>query len=213
MGGPILLRHDSDSKRNAHVKQVRMRGKYVKISMKMSHMPCGSAIVDGVQEWNPDRPYNDLPPPPSADDLETRRVLKAAIGANAALAQLDQAVVSIPNPAVLISCIPILEAQASSEIENIVTTTDELFRHLDDDVGADPATRETLRYRTALRAGFDHTLDRGLTTSTASAVCSTITGCEMKVRALPGTRIVRPGTGEVIYTPPRRSRSHQREAR
>jgi Fic family protein len=155
-----------------------------------------------VSDWNPDRPYNDLPAPPSADDLETRRVLKAAIGANTALAQLDQAVVSIPNPAVLINSIPILEAQASSEIENIVTTTDELFRHLDDDAGADPATRETLRYRTALRAGFEHTLERGLTTTTASAVCSIIKAREMKVRALPGIRIGRPGTGEVIYSPP-----------
>jgi len=128
--------------------------------------------------------------------------LKAAIGANIALAQLDQAVVSIPNPTVLINSIPILEAQASSEIENIVTTTDELFRHSEDDAGADPATRETLRYRTALRAGFDHTHTRGLTTATASAICSIIKEREMKVRALPGTRIGRPGTGEVIFSPP-----------
>jgi Fic family protein len=152
--------------------------------------------------WAPDRPYNDLPAAPSGDSLETRRVLKAAIGARSALAQLDQAVVSIPNPAVLINSIPLLEAQASSEIENIVTTTDELFRHLEDEAGADPATRETLRYRTALRAGFEHTKERGVTTATASAVCSTIKGREMKVRALPGTSIVRPGTGEVIYSPP-----------
>ncbi len=158
--------------------------------------------MSSVRNWDPDRPYNDLPAPPSADDLETRPVLKAAIGANAALAQLDQAVVSIPNPAVLINAIPILEAQASSEIENIVTTTDELFRHLEDDAGADPATRETLRYRTALRAGFDHTIERGLRTATASTICSIIKGREMKVRALPGTRIGRPGTNEVIYSPP-----------
>ena len=65
-------------------------------------------------------------------------MLKAAIGANTALGQLDQAVVSIPNPTVLINSLPVLEAQASSEIENIVTTTDELFRHLDDDARADP---------------------------------------------------------------------------
>ena len=57
-------------------------------------------------------------------------MLKAAIGANAALAQLDQAVVSIPNPTALINTIPLLEAQASSEIENIVTATDALFRRL-----------------------------------------------------------------------------------
>lgn len=94
-------------------------------------------------------------------------MLKAAIGANTALAQLDQAVVSIPNPTVSINSIPILEDQASSEIEKIVTTTDELC-YSDDDAHADPPTRETLRYGSALRAGFDHTLDRGLTTATAA---------------------------------------------
>jgi Fic family protein len=155
-----------------------------------------------MTQWRPDVPYNELPPPPSVDELETRSVLKAAIGANAALAQLDQAVVSITNPTVLINTIPILEAQASSEIENIVTTTDELFRHQADEAGADPATRETLRYRTALRTGFNLTVERGLTTATTLAVCSTIKARDMRVRALPGTRIVNPATGEIIYSPP-----------
>ncbi|MBB5162478.1 Fic/DOC family N-terminal domain-containing protein [Mycobacterium sp. AZCC_0083] len=155
-----------------------------------------------MTDWRPDHPYNELPAPPDADRLETRKVLKAAIGANTALGQLDQAVVSIPNPTVLINTLPVLEAQASSAIENIVTTTDELFRHLDDDAGADPATRETLRYRTALRVGFEMINERGLTTTTAGAVCSTIKGREMKVRAVPGTKIGNPVTGEVTYSPP-----------
>ena len=155
-----------------------------------------------MTSWRPGSPYNELPPPPPADKLETRRVLRAAINANRALAQLDQAAVSIPNPTVLINSLPVLEAQASSEIENIVTTTDELFRHLDNDESADPATRETLRYRTALRVGFELTRDRGVTTATAAAVCSTIKGREMTIRAVPGTRIVNPATAEVIYSPP-----------
>lgn len=153
--------------------------------------------------WRCDKPYNELPPPPAADELETKDVLRAAIGASAALAQLDQAVVSIPNPTVLINSIPLLEAQASSEIENIVTTTDELFRHIGEDTSAaDPATRETLRYRTALHRGFRLTNERGLTASTAAAVCSIIKAREMKVRAMPGTRIANPNTNEVIYSPP-----------
>lgn len=155
-----------------------------------------------MTQWRPDTPYNDLPPPPGSNDLETRRVLKAAISANTALGQLDQAVVSIPNPTVLINSLPVLEAQASSEIENVVTTTDELFRHLADDAGADTATRETLRYRTALRVGFEMMADRGLTAGTACAVCSTIKGREMKIRAAAGTRIGNPVTGEVTYSPP-----------
>lgn len=152
--------------------------------------------------WQPDIPYNNLPGPPAVADLETRAVLKAAVSAHTALAQLDQASAAIPNPAVLINAIPVLEAQASSEIENIVTTTDALFRHLEDDADADPATRETLRYRTALRQGFDMTVSRGLTTTTAIAVCSTIKGSDMALRNLPGTRIVHQSTGQITYSPP-----------
>ena len=65
--------------------------------------------------------------------IETTPVLKAVIEARAAVAALDRAAQRMPNPAVLIDTIPILEAQASSEIENIVTTTDELFRFAYDD--------------------------------------------------------------------------------
>lgn len=39
----------------------------------------------------------------------------------------------MPNPGVLINTIPLLEAQASSEIEDVVTTSDDLFRHMNDD--------------------------------------------------------------------------------
>lgn len=153
--------------------------------------------------WRPDVPFNDLPAPPPVDVLETRSVLKSAIAANAALAQLDQAAMSMPNPAVLINTIPLLEAQASSEIENIVTTADELFRHMDDgEAVADPATRETLRYRSALRTGFEAVGDRGVTVATAERVCSIIKGRDMSVRALPGTRIANPATREIIYSPP-----------
>ena len=75
-----------------------------------------------AQGWKPDRPYNDLPPPPPVGDLETKPVLKRCITARAALAELKQAAELIPNPAMLINTLPILEARASSEIENIVTT-------------------------------------------------------------------------------------------
>ncbi|MGJ9411857.1 Fic family protein [Aeromicrobium sp. CF4.19] len=156
-----------------------------------------------MTSWRADVPFNDLAPPPGPGELETRAVLKSAVSAHRALAQLDQAARSIPNPSVLINTIPLLEAQASSEIENIVTTSDDLFRHLsDDEAPDDPATRETLRYRTALRTGFEATVTRGLTVNTASAICSTIKGKPMDVRALPGTRIGNRATGEVTYSPP-----------
>ena len=57
-------------------------------------------------------------------ELESRQVLKRCVSARAALAELRVAAALIPNPAVLINTLPLLEAQASSEIENVVTTAD-----------------------------------------------------------------------------------------
>jgi Fic family protein len=153
--------------------------------------------------FDPSKPYNDLPNLPPPVEIETKTVLKACIRARAALAALRQATALIPNPAVLINTIPLLEAQASSEIENIVTTTDALFRHAQlESLAPDPATKEALRYRTALRAGFDSLRKRPLTTRTAEEVCSTIKGVRMAVRKVPGTKLEIDATGEVIYTPP-----------
>lgn len=78
--------------------------------------------------FNPELAFNDLPSLPPAVELETKPVLKACIEARATLAALQQAVALIPNPTVLINTIPFLEAQASSEIENVVTTVDAMFR-------------------------------------------------------------------------------------
>lgn len=151
---------------------------------------------------DPRQPYNDLPPLPPAVELETRDLLKACIEAHKALASLRQATGHLPNPAVLINTIPILEAQASSEIENIVTTTDELFRYADHFDAANPAIREALRYRSALHEGFQSLRLRPLSTSTAEVVCSRIKSLQMKVRRVPGTALANQHTGEVIYTPP-----------
>lgn len=108
----------------------------------------------------------------------------------------------IPNPAMLINTLPLLEARASSEIENIVTTADRLFRHLQADSGADPATREALRYRRALLEGVAALKSRPPTTRTAEAICTRIKGVDMSVRKVPGTALANDATGEVVYTPP-----------
>lgn len=151
--------------------------------------------------WRPDEPYNALPALPPAVDVETKRVLKATVAARAALAALDQAARSLPDPTVLINVIPLLEAQASTEIENIVTTRDELFRWSDDEEGTnDPGTREALRYRSALRAGFVSVSERPLSKATVIDVCSRIKNHEMRVRAGTGTYIGGPGAR--AYTPP-----------
>jgi len=134
--------------------------------------------------------------------LETRSVLKRAIDARAQLAALDQSAKLLPNPAILINAIPLLEAQASSEIENIVTTTDALFRHAVNDAAADPATKEALRYRTAMRAGFEQVRTRPLNAAIAIDICTVIKGYQVDLRSVPGTRIGNPVTGEVSYSPP-----------
>jgi Fic family protein len=162
---------------------------------------CNNVNMTGVK-WSPNRPFNDLPALPPAVDLETKAVLKRCITARAALAELKQAAELIPNQAMLINTLPLLEARASSEIENIVTTADRLFRHLDADTDADPATREALRYRQALLDGFRQINQRPLNTRTAETVCTRIRGVEMTVRRVPGTALVNDRTGEVIYTPP-----------
>lgn len=153
--------------------------------------------------FDANRPYNALPPLPPTAELETRACLKACIEARAALAELKQAGDLIPNQAMLINTIPLLEAKDSSEIENIVTTTDKLFEYAQvDDSRADPATKEALRYRTALWQGFQSLRERPLSTNTAVVVCATIKGVDMNIREVPGTKLSNPATGETIYTPP-----------
>ena len=152
--------------------------------------------------WSPDVPFNDLPPLPPADlDLEPKSVLKATVQARTALATLAQASQLLPNPNVLIHAVPLLEAQASSEIENIVTTADELFKYADSG-GGDQATKEALRYRSALFAGVESIRNRPLTSATAVRICSELQGREMAIRAVAGTRIANPTTRQVVYAPP-----------
>ena len=152
--------------------------------------------------WSPEAPFNDLPPlPPDGVDLEPKPVLKATVEARTALATLSQAGQLLPNPNILIHAVPLLEAQASSEIENIVTTPDELFKHVESG-GGDHATKEALRYRSAIFAGVEAIRSRPLTAGTAARVCSVLQGREMDVRAVPGTRIANPATREIVYAPP-----------
>jgi Fic family protein len=163
-------------------------------------------MTDLDSPWRPELPHNQLPALPPARELESRAVLKACIEARAALAELKQAAELIPNQAMLINTIPLLEAKDSSEIENIVTTTDQLFQYAQSPAqgqdNADPATKEALRYRTALHRGYQSLKDRPLCTATAVDVCRTLKGVDMDIRRTPGTQLINDRTGEVIYTPP-----------
>lgn len=152
--------------------------------------------------WQPDRAFNDLPQLPPSQDFETKAVLKACISARAALAELKQAGELLPNQGMLINLLPLLEAKDSSEIENIVTTTDKLFQFAQEDSQADAMTKEALRYRTALYQGYTHLERKPLCVTTALEICSTIKSMDMDVRKVPGTNLSNQATGEVIYTPP-----------
>ena len=152
--------------------------------------------------WNPAAPYNDLPPLPPLGDVETKAVLKLCISARAALGELKQAAHRIPNQGMMINTLPLLEAKASSEIENIVTTTDKLFRNVGSEDQADPATKEALRYSRALFEGFKLLSSHPISTRTAERICSTITGVDMRVRTVPGTALINSATQAVVYTPP-----------
>jgi Fic family protein len=154
--------------------------------------------------FDPAVPHNDLALlPPAADALETPAILKKCINARVALAELKQATELIPNAAVLVNALPLLEAQASSEIENIVTTTDKLLEFVDlPEQKADAATKEALRYRRALFEGTRSVRDGKLTIKTAIDVCRTIKDEKLDIRDKPGTTLKNIASGTVIYTPP-----------
>ncbi len=152
--------------------------------------------------WNAETPYNDLPIlPPDLERIETRSVLKACISARAAIAELKTAGELIPDQGVLINILPMLEAKDSSRIENIVTTSDQLFQYADRADGADPATKEALRYRTALYDGYTHLEDYPLCTNTAVAICTKLRAVQTDIRKTPGT-VLRDQNNNVVYTPP-----------
>jgi len=155
--------------------------------------------------FDPSLAYNELPPlPPPVESIETSSILKKCISARVALAELKQAAELIPNASVLVNALPLLEAQASSEIENIVTTTDKLLEYVDapEARAADPATKEALRYRRALFEGVRKVQKGPLTVETAIEVCRTIKDEKLELRSKPGTTLRNMSSGAVIYTPP-----------
>ncbi len=152
----------------------------------------------------PDKPFNDLSLLPPKGEIETKATLKKAISAGRALAELKGLGETIPNQAILLNSIILQEAKASSEIENIVTTHDALFRAFSAKTGQiDPATKEVLRYREALWEGFSSLRERPfLTTNLFIRIVQTIRANKAGIRNTPGTKVVNAATGEMVFTPP-----------
>lgn len=146
------------------------------------------------------RPLHEIDP----STFETVPVLKALNAATRQLAELKGKAATIPNQAILINTLAIQEAKDSSEIENIITTHDELFQgDLGGAGGLKPAAKEVLRYREALWQGFRGVTESGLLTNqTILAIQATLEQNEAGFRQVPGTALKNEQTGETVYTPP-----------
>ena len=143
---------------------------------------------------------NKLPP---AQELETPKVLRALITAHRHLAELKGVAKSIPNESILISTLSLQEAQSSSEIENIITTQDALYKQVLQPSIADPAAKEVAYYAAALRLGFDKVkCQSALTLNTILEIQKTLEGNRAGFRKTPGTVLKNERTSGVIFAPP-----------
>jgi Fic family protein len=146
-----------------------------------------------------------LKPLPPSVELETVAVLRALAAANRALAELKGRAATIPNQGILIDTLALQEAKASSEIENIVTTQDELFQlGLFPDGLESGAAKEVARYRDALKLGLTQLLDTGglIRNATLIDMYRFLKARSDGFRSTPGTALMNDRTGEVIYVPP-----------
>ncbi len=145
-----------------------------------------------------------ISPLPIDFDLETKPVLLQLASAHRRLAELKGLAHSIPNESILISTLALQEAKDSSRIENIVTTSDDLYQaalHSNlDEMGA--AAKEVLNYRQALEVGFEHVKSSGiLTLNDIKKIQAVLVNSRAGFRTLPGTQL-RNSKGEIVYTPP-----------
>ena len=149
-------------------------------------------------------PNNDLKILPPKIDIETVSVLKQLNKSSRALAELKAYSELIPNKEILISSLALQEAKASSEIENIVTTNDSLYKAIAiDEKKIDPSTKEVLNYRTALWRGVELVKEKGfISTNLIIEIQETLENNSGGIRKIPGTALKNALTDEVIYTPP-----------
>jgi len=150
-------------------------------------------------------PNYDLPALPPPQLVETAPVLKALTRAHRYLAELKGRAATIPNQGILIDTLSLQEAKASSEIENIVTTQDELFQlNAFPEASGSPAAKEVARYRDALHHGFrEQQRLRGLLTNNMIIdMFRILKGIDGGFRETPGTALKNESTGELVYIPP-----------
>jgi len=140
---------------------------------------------------------------PPKTDLETKKILKKAIQANRALAKLNGVAKIIPNSQILINSLVLQEAKDSSEIENIITTHDELYRASVDINNISNETKEVQNYSKALRLGYSLVKDNKLLLKRyIVAIQKELEQNDAGIRRQSGTVLKNEKTNEVIYTPP-----------
>jgi Fic family protein len=150
--------------------------------------------------FNPEKPYYNLPLLPPEQKLESIELLKALIPASEALAKLSATAEHLPNQAALYESVILLEAKASSEIEQVVTTDNKLFGSESPQKAPDPMTKEVHRYAVAIHHGWKS--KKPLCTNILEEICSIIRDKPVRVRKVPGTALSQHSTGKIIYTPP-----------
>lgn len=155
-----------------------------------------------MNSFNRLKPYNDLPLLPPEKDLETKEILTKTIKASRALAELNGAIRNLPNPSLFLDTLHLQEAKASSEIENIITTNDDLYQAVVADKKFKPATKEVINYKKALWLGFKRLEQKPfITTNLCLELVQCIKQNTAGIRTSPGTTLSNI-KGEVIYTPP-----------
>ena len=134
---------------------------------------------------------------------ETTAILKKSIQANRYLAELNGLLNVVPNSSILINSLVLQEAKDSSEIENIITTHDELYRSSVDNDITSPNAKEVQNYRQALLTGFNLIKENGfLTVNFIKDIQETLEQNNAGLRTQAGTNLKNQKTGEIIYTPP-----------
>lgn len=148
--------------------------------------------------------YN-IPELPLAYDLETKAILRQLNQANRRLAELKGVALTIPNENILVSTLTLQEAKDSSEVENIVTTQDDLYRAAATSLSnfaVNAPTKEVLNYREALEHGFYLVKKKGiLTSSIIKEIQKILEHNSAGFRSVPGTSLKR-ADGIIVYTPP-----------
>lgn len=166
-----------------------------------------------MKNFDREKPYNDLPLLPPDVDLENNPIiLKRLVLASRALATVNGNLNRLPNPLMLVNTLALQEAKTSTEIENIFTTEDELYKAISDkhkEADVNPATKEVLKYREALWAGFKELQkNRKIETSLIKQIFFNIKETSSEYRSPHAQVVIRRGvsefrSGEIIYTPPR----------